>query len=78
MQNAPPKSLRITQGQGSRVWSIVCWSGASGLRNRRARMQFVYRASERSTALAIILAPIIKAVLSKPYCRSCVFGTVRR
>lgn len=34
MQNAPPKSLRATQGQGSRVWSIrrlVCmWSSEGG------------------------------------------------
>ena len=28
MQKAPPKSLRATQGQGSREWSI--WWGAGG------------------------------------------------
>ena len=30
IQNAPPKSLRATQGQGSREWSIWCvgWVGS--------------------------------------------------
>ena len=30
MQKAPPKSLRATQGQGSREWSIVVRGGDCG------------------------------------------------